>query len=75
MCLERVREKGGKVNSKLPQYLWLIAVVLFVCLEIYHFIVGNYFDLIISLLIVIVLLFMIGVFYLIKKFKGAELIQ
>lgn len=55
------------MNRKLPQYLWLIIIVLFICLEIYHFIVGNYFDLIISLLIVVILLSMIGVFYLIKK--------
>ena len=55
------------MNSKLPQYLWLIIIVLFICLEIYHFIVGNYFDLVISLLTVIILLSMIGVFYLIKK--------
>ncbi|MCD6107747.1 MAG: hypothetical protein J7J57_06050 [Caldisericaceae bacterium] len=55
------------MNNKFPQYLWLIIIVLFVCLQIYHFIVGNYFDLVISLLIVVILLSMIGVFYLIKK--------
>jgi len=62
------KEIGDEVmNKKLASFIWLIIVFLFICLEIYHVATGNYYDLIISLLIVIALLSMFGVYYLIRK--------
>ena len=55
------------MNKKIAQIIWLIIVVLFISMEVYHFSVGNYDDLIISGLIVIIPLLAFAMYYLIKK--------
>jgi len=55
------------MNKKTAQSIWLIIIVLFFSMEIYHLSVGNYDDLIISGLIVIIPLFAFAMYYLIKK--------
>lgn len=61
------------MNKKLASFIWLIIIFLFICLEICHVVVGNYYDLIISLLVVIILLSMFGVYYLIRKNREIKL--
>jgi hypothetical protein len=55
------------MNKKIAKIIWLVIIILFVGMEIYHVIAGNYDDLAISLLVVIALLSMIGVYFLINK--------
>jgi len=55
------------MNKKIAQSIWLIIVVLFIGMEAYHLSVGNYDDLIISGLIVIIPLLAFAMYYLIKK--------
>ena len=55
------------MNKKIAQIIWLIIVVLFISMEVYHVSVGNYDDLIISGLIVIIPLLVFAMYYLIKK--------
>ncbi|MCK5123207.1 MAG: hypothetical protein KAQ87_03615 [Candidatus Pacebacteria bacterium] len=55
------------MNKKIAQGSWLIIVTLFISMEIYHLSVGNYDDLIISGLIVIIPLLAFAMYYLIKK--------
>ena len=57
------------MNKKIAKIIWLIIIILFIGMEAYHVIVGNYDDLAISLLVVIALLSMIGVYFLINKGK------
>ena len=64
---KREKIRSEIMNKKLPSFIWLIIISLFICLQIYHVIVGNYYDLITSLLVVIILLSMFGVYYLIRK--------
>ena len=46
--------------------IWLIVIVAFVVMEIYHFIIGNYQDMLISLSLVVIALFIL---FMIKFFK------
>ena len=46
---------------------WLVVIILFITMEVYHVIVGNFDDLALSLLVVITLLSMIGLYFLINK--------
>jgi len=55
------------VNKKIAKTVWLVIIILFIGMEIYHVVVGNYDDLALSLLIVIVPLSVLGVYFLIKK--------
>jgi len=55
------------MNKKTAQGIWLVIIVLFFGMEIYHLSVGNYDDLIISGLIVIIPLLAFAMYYLIKK--------
>ncbi len=55
------------MNKKIRRSLWIIIVFLFLCLQIYHIVVGNYYDLLLGLFVVIILLSMLGIYYLIKK--------
>ena len=55
------------MNKKMAKIIWLVIVVLFIGMEVYHVVVGNYGDLVISLLIVIVLLSILGIYFLIRK--------
>lgn len=55
------------MSKNLAKIIWLVIIILFVGMEIYHVIAGNYDDLAISLLVVITLLSMIGVYFLINK--------
>ena len=61
------------MNKKLASFIWLIIIFLFICLEVYHVVVGKYYDLITSLLVVIILLSMFGVYYLIRKNREMKL--
>lgn len=54
------------MGNKLARALWLLVVVLFVALQVYHFVDGNYYDLITGVLTVAVLLGMIWVYFLIR---------
>ena len=72
--LKRKKKIRGEImNKKLASFIWLIIIFLFICLEIYHVVVGNYYDLITSLLVVIILLSMFGVYYLIRKNREMKL--
>ena len=55
------------MNKKLAKTIWLIIITLFIGMEVYHVMVGNYDDLALSLLIVIVSLSIFGVYFLINK--------
>lgn len=55
------------MNKKIAQSVWLVIIVLFIGMEIYHLSVGNYDDLIISGLIVVIPLLAFTMYYLIKK--------
>jgi len=55
------------MNKKFARIAWAIIITLFIGMEVYHVIVGNYDDLAISLLVVIALLSMLGVYFLINK--------
>ena len=57
------------MNKKMTKIIWLVVIVLFIAMEVYHVMVGNFDDLAISLLVVITLLSMIGVYFLINKDK------
>jgi len=55
------------MKKKILRSLWLIIILLFVAMEIYHIAVGNYDDLVTSLLTVIALLSMTGVYFLLTN--------
>lgn len=55
------------MNKKMLKVIWLVIVILFIAMEVYHVIVGNFDDLALSLLVVITLLSMIGLYFLINK--------
>ncbi len=55
------------MNKKIAKSLWIIIVFLFVCLQIYHLIVGNYYDMLFSLSLIIIMLLVLGIYYLIRK--------
>ena len=61
------------MNKKIAQSIWLIIVTLFIGMEIYHLAVGNYDDLIISGLIVIIPFLALAIYYLIKKRNKSKL--
>lgn len=50
---------------KTPRIIWLVIISLFIAMQIYHLVVGNYFDFITAVLTVFILLFMIWVYFLI----------
>ncbi|MCK4744471.1 hypothetical protein KAS41_00165 [Candidatus Parcubacteria bacterium] len=55
------------MNKKLAKIIWSIIIILFIGMEIYHLAVGNYDDFTISILIVIGLLGIFGIYFLINR--------
>ncbi|MCK5460116.1 hypothetical protein KAI52_03300 [Candidatus Parcubacteria bacterium] len=55
------------MNKKIWKIIWLVIVVLFIGMEIYHLAVGNYNDFTISILIVIGSLGIFGIYFLINR--------
>ena len=51
----------------LARGLWIVILVLFLSLQVYNYLQGNYFDLLATVLIIIIGLLMLGVIFLIKK--------
>jgi len=47
--------------------LWIVILVLFLSLQVYNYLQGNYFDLLTTALIIIIAFLMLGVIFLVKK--------
>jgi len=57
------------MNKKIAQWIWLIIIILFISMEVYHIARGNYDDVATSLLTVIAVLSIFGVYYLLRVRK------
>lgn len=57
------------MSKKILRIIWWIIVLAFIAMVIYHLIRGNYKDLLIGFLLLIILVTVIGVYYLIKNKK------
>ena len=49
--------------------IWIIIMVLFVSLQVYNYVQGNYIDLLTTVLIVVIAAMMLGVIILIRRKK------
>jgi hypothetical protein len=58
-----------KIIRTIRIILWLIVVGAFIAMEIYNFAMGNYRDLALSLLIVVIPLLIFCIFYFTRKKK------
>jgi len=55
------------MKKNFARIIWVIVISLFIILQFYNFYKGNFHDIIISLLTVIILLLMLWAYYLLNK--------
>lgn len=55
------------MKKRLAQAIWLFILVAFVGLQIYNYIKGNYFDLIVTGAIILISVLVLAVFILVKR--------
>jgi len=56
-------------KNVLARVIWVVILVLFLSLQVYNYLRGNYFDLLTTALIIIIAFLMLGVIVLIRRDK------